>query len=150
MTQLGYRDLRVEAFVHATESLPAVEKAVRLFAPQARIEKSELGGHFGQSLVRLSALERDSAAAAVTMERVKAEVGRAIGARISRHIDEALTLHIRFDKQEAFAGRMRLERSRRSDVVKLAARPRLPRLSHEQARALVQGEFPRLALTEEE
>ncbi len=150
MAALGYRDLRVEAFVHATESAEAVERAMRLFAPRAKFERKDLGGHFGQPLVKLTAVERDPDTVAVAMEQVKAQVGRAVGARLGRHLDEALTLHVRFDKQEAFEGRMRLERSARSDVVKLAVRLRLPRLAREEALALVGEAFPRPPAGEEE
>lgn len=150
MPKLAYRELRVEAFVHATESAEAVEKAMRLIAPQASLERKDLGGHFGQPLVQLTAVERDPGVVAGVMERVKAEFGRAVGASLGRHLDEALTLHFRLDKQEAFEGRMRLERSPRSDVVKLAVRLRLPRLTREEALALVGDEFPRPPAGEEE
>lgn len=147
---LGYRDIRVEAFVHATESQEAVEKALRLFAPGARVERRELGGHFGQPLLQLTAVERDPKAAGAAMSRVQAAVGGEIGGRLGKHLDESLTLHIRFDKQEAFEGRMRLEQSARSDVVKLAARLKLPRRPREEAMASVAEAFSRALSGEEE
>lgn len=140
----------MEAFVHATESQEAVEKALRLFAPGAKVERREIGGHFGQPLLQLAAVERDAEAAEAAMSRVKAAVAGEVGARLGRHLDESMTLHIRFDKQEAFEGRIRLERSARSDVVKLAARVKLPRLPREAALAAVAEEFPGARSGEEE
>lgn len=150
MPALGYRELRVEAFVHATESKEAVEKAMRLFAPEAKVEKKELGGHFGQPLLQFTAVEREAATVGAVMGRVREAVGRQVGARLGRHLDESLSLHIRFDKQEAFEGRICLERSARSDVVKLTARLKLPRMAREEALALVAEEFPRAPSGEEE
>ncbi len=150
MRALAYRELRVEAFVHATESQEAVEKALRLFARQAKVDRKELGGHFGQQLLQLTAVERDASTVGAAMGRVKEAVGREIGARLGRHLDESLALHIRFDKQEAFEGRICLERSARSDVVKLAARLKLPRMAREEALALVAAEFPTAPSAEEE
>ncbi len=150
MVSLSYRDLVVEAFVHATESPEKVERAVAVFAPGARIERQELGGHFGQPLTLLHAREKEPEAIAASLAIVKSAVGREVARTAARRIDRDLTLHLRFDKQAAVAGKMRLEGGRANDIVKLEVRLRGSRLTAEQAIALVEREFGGAIAAEEE
>lgn len=141
MKARAFRRLVVEAFVHATESPEAVERAVSLFAPGARVERRELGGHFGQRLTALHASLVDEGAILECLARLKAAVGPELAWSAARRVDPDLNLHIRFDKQAASRGEMRLEGARENDVVKVELRLRASRLDHAGAVALLQGAF---------
>ncbi len=141
MTQLHFRELAAEAFVHATESPEAVERALRLFAPGAPVERSEIGGHFGQALAHLSVSVKDAGAIAQVVALIKAAVGPEVGRSAGKRIGRDLTLNIRFDKQAALRGEMRLETRPEHDVVKVRLRLRAPGLRPEAAAALIQRDF---------
>lgn len=150
MRSLGYRDLTLEAFVHATESQEKVERAMRLFAPHAKVERRQLGGHFGQSLSVLRAVVEDDAAIARALSQVKDAVGAEVARTASRRLDRDLALHIRFDKQAAARGEIRLEQSAAPDVVKLEVRLRGPRRDRDEALVLLRQAFSPGGPSEEE
>ena len=145
-----FKDVELEAFAHATESPEAVERALRLFAPHARLEREVLGGHFGQSLVALRALVREPEEIAETIARIRSAVGPQVARSAARRIDHDLRLHFRFDKQRAARGEIALDPPPEHDIVKLRIRLRGPGLSRAGAVALVQGEFGGATPREEE
>ena len=141
MRENAYRDLVLEAFVHATESEEKVARAIALLAPGAPIERSPLSGHFGQPLTLLRAQVQDRASIDRCLDAVRDAVGVQLAANAARRIGPDLVLHVRLDKQEAAAGRIALEGPAAHDIVKLSVRLRAPRLDLEGAVALVAREF---------
>lgn len=150
MQPLEYRDLELEAFVHATESVAKVEAAIRIFAGGVPIERQALGGHFGQPLVALRARVADRSQIRETLDRVQAAVGPDIARTAAKRVDKDLILHMRFDKQSAARGVVALDLDPANDIVKVRVRLRAPRLDPQAAVALVQREFGGPGWKEEE
>jgi len=150
MAPLAFREVRAEAFVHATESPEAVERALNAVLPGVRFERRDLGGHFGQALGQISGVERAPSRVAEAMDRVRQAVGPEVARSVERRLDEDLTLHIRFDKQEAFAERLRLESRPQNDVVKLQARLKATRRTRDDALARLVQQFSGATAPEEE
>lgn len=150
MERLEFRDLELEAFVHATESAERVERAVRTLAPTAAIERKSMGGHFGQELTALRGRVSDRTQIRAVLERVRAAVGHDVARTAAKRIDRDLVLHMRFDKQAAARGDIALDAGAPGDVVKMRVRLRAPRLDQPAAIALVQSEFGGLREGEEE
>jgi RNA binding exosome subunit len=138
---LHFRELVAEAFVHATESPEAVELALRLFVRGAPVERSEIGGHFGQALAHLKASVKDPGAVAQAVALIQAAVGPEVGRTAGKRMGRDLSLNIRFDKQAALQGELRLETRPETDVVKVRLRLRAPGLRAEAAAALIQQDF---------
>ena len=150
MSKFVYKDLEIEAFVHATESSEVVERAILLFAPQAQLKHEALGGHFGQSLLCLRARVVEPSEIAEVMDRIRAGVGPEVARTAAPRIDDDLRLHFRFDKQRASRGEIALDARPENDVVKVRVRLRSPGLNRSGAVAFVQRDFEAQARREEE
>jgi len=150
VSKFVYKDMEVEAFVHATESAEAVERAIRLFAPRAQLKRETLGGHFGQSLLSLRARVVDPSEISEVIDRIRAGVGPEVARTAARRIDEDLRLHFRFDKQRASRGEIAFDVRPENDVVKMQVRLRSPGLDQSGAVTFVQRDFEGKGLREEE
>lgn len=126
MAALRFRELQLEAFVHATESRGAVEAAVLRVAPGARIEREGLTGHFGQPLVVVRARLRDPAAVELVMRDVAEAIGPELARTARQRVDEQGRVYARLDKQAAAGGRIELASKRENDVIKFTAKIRSP------------------------
>ncbi|MFZ3383032.1 MAG: RNA-binding domain-containing protein [Candidatus Methanoperedens sp.] len=99
------------ASVHATESDDRVKTALSLFLFNSKINETQTEGHFGNPITLLQGQVRGkdykrfidllkSSLPEYELEKLRNE-------RCER-IDEECCLHIRFDKQAAFEGKIRL------------------------------------------
>jgi RNA binding exosome subunit len=150
MALRAFRELSVEAFVHATESEARVEQAVRAVAGGAKVERQALGGHFGQPLVRLTAVTREPAAIERAVSAIAAAHGAEVVRTVDRRISRDLVLHLRVEKQAAFLGTLRLSDASQGDVLAVRFRLRAPRLTPQEAAELVQQAFGAPAAKAEE
>lgn len=150
MTPAAFREVAAEAFVHATESEAAVSRALASVVPGVPLDRLVLGGHFGQSLLRLTAKTTDKARVAAAVATLRRAAGPEICASARERVSEDLVLHIRIDKQAAAGGTPRVAQAPEGDVVLLRFRLRAPRLTPEAAVILVQQAFGAPTSEEEE
>ncbi|HEX9710594.1 MAG TPA: RNA-binding domain-containing protein [Candidatus Thermoplasmatota archaeon] len=126
MDRIGFRELDLEAFVHATESRERVEGALLHVAPGARVERQALRGHFGQPLLVLRARLRDPPAVESAVRRLAESAGAELARTLARRVDEQGRFFARLDKQAAAAGTIALSDSTENDVIRWTARVRAP------------------------
>jgi RNA binding exosome subunit len=147
---LRFSDIEVEAFIHATESAEAVERALRTIAPEARVERTQLGGHFGQNLAALRGRLKEPKQVEAAVERLRAEVGPQLARQAHRRVDPSLRLHARFDKQAAALGQVVLSTRKENDVIKFSVRLKAGGQNREEALAVFRRLFAPPGLLEEE
>ena len=111
---IGYVEIRV--FSHATEDLGKVESAVRNTLPEALVEnlaftKMSLTGHHGNPIVLLEAKLKDKALLPQTLEKIASALSpldkEQLSLEMKQHIEKH-NLYLRFDKQSAFLGTLKL------------------------------------------
>lgn len=96
---------------HATESEDRVKTALSLFIFDNEIETNTTEGYFGNPIIIMqSHLKRKNCNSFVTLLRSKMpeEELRKIKSELPDRIDDECVLHIRFDKQAAYQGQVRL------------------------------------------
>lgn len=110
---IGYIEIRV--FAHATEDTEKVLTAVRCTLPEELgesvvFEKSALAGHHGNPIVLFEAKLEDRQMLPAALQRI----GSKLTALDKETLDSELQLHLekgnlflRFDKQQAFLGKLR-------------------------------------------
>jgi RNA binding exosome subunit len=99
---------QVHVHCHATEDEDKVLAALRTLLPgEVAVERSELEGHHGNPIVVIGARVRDRSKLSEIWERI-VRSGELTPPEVERRMDERCTLHLRFDKQAAFGGRLRL------------------------------------------
>ena len=119
--------LHLRAFVHETEDEEKVKQALRNVAQGAsfEVEATRVEGSHGNRILILEAqvksgqterkvfgaLARDDPG---SVERLRQEAGR--------RLDDHLNFYVRFDKQEAYAGRLRLTTSDDAVIVRAKVR----------------------------
>lgn len=150
MAPAAFREVAAEAYVHATESEEAVGRAVGFLLPGARVERRVLGGHFGQSLVRLSARSTDRACIEAAVDALRRAGGDEIARTAAKRLSDDLQLHVRVDKQSASLARPTIASGGAGDVVIVRFRLRSPRLTAAQASAIVGETFGEPGRAEEE
>jgi RNA-binding protein len=111
---IAYVEIRV--FSHATEDLEKVESAVRNTLPEALVEnlvfsKLSLTGHHGNPIVLLEAKLKDKALLPLALEKIVAALNsldkEQLCLDMKQHIEKH-NLYLRFDKQSAFLGAIKL------------------------------------------
>lgn len=126
--------LEATAFCHATENLEKVKTALLNLFPSALrsgleegIRVSMLEGFYGNVIyvIKLAVNEPELASSIFMeiLEKLPHEDLRRMEATLEQRLDSSGNLHVRFDKQQAFLGRIRVYDG--DDVIKL--RVRLPR-----------------------
>lgn len=105
---LHYVDLRT--FCYATEHEARVEDALRLFLPaDVEIERVETEGHYGDRIVILSArVERADEMRSVLRTVASLQSVDDVREELDDRVTENTELFVRFDKQAAFNGEVRL------------------------------------------
>ncbi|WP_247728533.1 RNA-binding protein [Halovivax limisalsi] len=105
---LHYVDLRT--FCYATEHETRVEEALRLFLPEEfEIERDETEGHYGDRIVILSArVERADEMRTVLSTVATLPSIDDLRGELDDRVTENTELFLRFDKQAAFNGDVRL------------------------------------------
>ena len=121
-----FHSIDLRAYCQATEEEEHVERAIRALSPTGTIETQKAEGHHGNPILLLRCRLEDRGEIATFWMRLK-EAGtmREILEGLELRIDEDAVLHLRFDKQKAFAGTVEI--ARHDDVIavkaKVAANP---------------------------
>lgn len=110
-------NLEIRYFVHATEDPSKVKKAVSILFPddsfEAQFEEKLLKGHYGNSIIFVRVRVKDKKMVRSFIERLSTELReadkRTIAEESSLFVDDN-SLYLRFDKQAAFKGILRLQK----------------------------------------
>ncbi|MDX1748090.1 MAG: RNA-binding protein [Halobacteriales archaeon] len=135
---IHYVDVR--AFCFATEDDARVESALRTLLPEDQVLTRETSqGHHGDRIVVLSARIENADGIRATVDRIRGidEIDR-VRAELDRRVDDDCALFIRFDKQAAFQGRVRLGEGILVRV-KIEAYPARREAAIDNARAVLTG-----------
>ncbi len=133
-------DFRVHC--HATEVEERVQQAFALVTGVGNPDVSKTQGYYGNPIVVFTARIKGAEAIDTFWRRVK-EAGEldAILRTLERRIDDDCQIHLRFDKQEAFLGRLRV--ADHDDVIsmkgKVAAYPAKRERALEAAASYLEG-----------
>jgi hypothetical protein len=105
--------LTVKVFVYGTEDETRVCKAVRLIVPESvQIDREPLTGHFGNSIVILSARTKKTAETRAVFDVIRNQLSsgdlKELRERTLQHLSETCTLVVKFDKQAAAGGVLQL------------------------------------------
>lgn len=103
-----YIDLRT--FCYETEDERRVERAIRELLPEeVAIDREESTGHYGDRILVLSARIERADEIRIVLDRITAspDLDR-IRSELPDRIDEDCSLFVRFDKQAAYNGTIRL------------------------------------------
>ncbi|MGZ7112376.1 MAG: RNA-binding domain-containing protein [Halobacteriota archaeon] len=128
--------------VHATEEEGRVLAALRVIVPsEVRIDKQRATGHFGNPVIILRARMEHAQAIRRTLDMINEKLLESdlehLKDNASRYLDDNGNLFIRFDKQQAARGLLRLGRKDPILVkLKLAAYPARRETALELARRL--------------
>jgi RNA binding exosome subunit len=130
-----FSHMHARALSHATERLDRVEQAMRTVVGDIDIQRTHTTGHHGNEIVVLEARSMDAAAIEDLFRRLPqddlAELRRTSDARI----DPSCVFHMRVDKQEAYAGDVRLAET--DDAIALRLKVRSYPAKEEVAKRLV-------------
>ncbi len=122
-------NLVASTFVHATEDEARVLLALRVVVPkEVPIYKQHTTGHFGNPIVVLRAHVEKAQLIRITLERINEKLAKTdltqLKESVDRYLDDDCNLFIRFDKQQAARGVLKLGREDPILVkLKLAAYP---------------------------
>lgn len=135
-----YLEFRVHC--HATEEEARVRQAFAFVTGVEDPEMSQAEGYHGNPILVLTATLENSSDIAAFWERAKAEGQLEVVLReLDQRVDDDCNLFARFDKQEAYQGRLRL--ARHDDVIsmrgKVAAYPAKRALALDAAREYLEG-----------
>lgn len=138
----GFHRLDFRVHVHATEEVDRVRQALAFVSGVEDPSAKQTKGHHGNPITVLTATLSRSRDIRSFWARVKAEGQLApIVSELERRIDGDGKLFLRFDKQEAYEGRLKLVRH--DDVVsvkgKVAAYPARRERALEEARSYLEG-----------
>lgn len=134
--------LEFRAHCHATEEESRVREAFAFVTGVEDPEVSKAEGYHGNPILVLTATLENSPDIAAFWERAKAEGQLEVVLReLDKRVDDDCNLFARFDKQEAYQGRLRL--ARHDDVIsmrgKVAAYPAKRSLALDAAREYLEG-----------
>jgi len=114
--------LHARAICHATEDSSKVELAIRAVVGDAEVRRSVTEGHFGNTIEVLeSSIDEERAIMDVFGHMTADDISK-VASTIEARIDDSCHFFLRFDKQEAFMGRLRL--SDGDDVVAVRVKVR--------------------------
>lgn len=132
----------VSTFVHATEEEERVLVALRVIVPsEVPIDQQRATGHFGNPVIILRARMEQAQAVRRTLDMINEKLLKSDSEHLkdnaSQYLDDSGNLFIRFDKQQAARGALRLGREDPILVkLKLAAYPARRQTALELARRL--------------
>jgi len=110
-------NLELSVFIHATEDPQKVLKAVNFILPEeyvedVKYEKTVLSGHYRNPIVVMKASIQDTRRVSTLLRRVIGTLQlddlATLSADFKNYLDSKGNLYIRFDKQEAFLGKIKL------------------------------------------
>lgn len=135
--------MHARTICHATEDLEKVEQALNTVVGDSVTNRSRTEGHHGNAIDVLDSSVEDEELILDVFRRMRpedlAEVGSALGTRM----DDACQVFLRFDKQEAYAGRLAL--SDGEDVVAVRIKVRAFPAKRELAEGIVKGILQEIA-----
>lgn len=100
--------MHARTICHATEDVARVEQALRTVVGDSVVERSRTEGHHGNAIEVLESHVEDEARILDMLRRMAPEDLAEIGSALDIRMDDACQVFLRLDKQEAFAGRLRL------------------------------------------
>ena len=103
-----FGEMRARAFCHATESTERVREALMFVAGEGETREDRAEGHHGNPITVLSTVVDGTEGAERLLGMLDAESLREVASTLESRVDEACGLHLRFDKQEAYLGRLEL------------------------------------------
>lgn len=142
MAALPIRWIEARVHAHATEDEGRVAAALDAACPGGPATREVAEGHFGNPIVRLTRrIDAPGAIRAVWSRWSAAGLFEAIDSELDARVADDGILHVRFDKQAAYAGSVTLAKGADSiDVrVRLQAYPAKAEAFRALARALVTG-----------
>jgi len=126
----------LETFVHATEDPEKVFKALSLVLPEGvekQVSRETVLGHYHNEIiiykVRISDKKSIQNFLGLLSERIDEEDKERIFNYFDKRLDDSGTLYLRFDKQEAFKGNLKL--SEEEDVIRVRIKFSAYQLSRE-------------------
>ncbi len=113
----------LHAIVHSTEEIGRVISALRFLlqvdGDDYAVSQSRVKGHYGNEMVLLEAKLTKSKDIRRFLDLISDQLPPSdlsrLRSEMSERVDDECVLHIRFDKQEAFMGRLAL--AKRGDVI---------------------------------
>jgi len=105
--------LQLRAIIHSTENPEKVTTALRaVLPPDTEVAEEEVEGYHGNVMRLLTAAIDNKRAATDALKGILARLEPAererVRAELPGRVDEECTLHLRLDKQRAYAGEVRL------------------------------------------
>ncbi len=142
MARLPIRWIAARAYCQATEEEERVDRTLDAVVVGGTRGRETLEGQFGNPIILLTRrLDARGDLDATWSRWREAGLPREISRDLESRTDRDAVLHLRLDKQEAYAGRLRLARdSDAIDVqVKVEAYPSKPEVVLQAARGLLEG-----------
>ncbi len=112
----------LRTFAHATEDVSRVKSALELFLPEdCEIKIKMKKGHFGNQITILEAkLEKSHCKSFLDVLRSLPETQLLkLKDELKRHFDDGCNFYIRFDKQSAYEGNLKLAQTEDSIAAKM-------------------------------
>jgi len=103
------KQVTLRVHVHATESEEKVRKALAFVAGRAAVETTSAKGYYGNPIrVMVCTLKKRADISAFFARLRENGVLQEVLLHLEERVDEDGVLHMRFDKQEAYMGRLKL------------------------------------------
>lgn len=100
--------LSFRAHCHATESLEKVEKSVIFVSGRKDIKKKTMHGCYGNPIIVMTVMHKSNRESMMFWKRIAEECYSDAISEIDKRIDEYNNLYLRFSKQEAYLGRLKM------------------------------------------
>ena len=142
---MSFGPLRFRTFCHATEDERKVRQAIDFLTGGAEIIAQYTKGHHGNRLVVMEATVKGKAKVEEFWMRIsESGILPEILADLESRIDEGMELCLRFDKQEAYHGRIALDKG--GDIIHMCAKIEVRPAQKDGAVAAVQHYFKKREL----
>lgn len=100
--------LHARAIRHETEDSAKVEQALRTVVGDAPVARSRTEGHFGNTIEVLESTVKDEDRIVAVLARMTPSDRETVASTLGIRTDDSCHVFLRFDKQAAFAGELRL------------------------------------------
>ncbi len=114
--------MHARTICHATEDLEKVEQALSTVVGNSVINRSRTEGHHGNAIDVLDSSVEDEELILDVFRRMRPEELAEIGSGLETRMDDACQVFLRFDKQEAYAGRLSLTDGEDAVAVRIKVR----------------------------
>lgn len=106
--RMGLLALHFRAFCHETEEPERVHQAFSFVTGGAEVEVEETEGHHGNRIIILESHIKDKKGVRVFFARMATEDIEEVLRTLEARVDEEGSIYLRFDKQQAFLGELRM------------------------------------------